>query len=76
MKRNRIIIDYDEDHFTEAQAMAAVSAVISGGRVSDCATGKHYCWLSVFEDGTAVQVRQRRRGQASDSFRVFMETTK
>ena len=62
----RIIVDY-EDSIAPTAAMALVSNVLREGRVSECSTGAHYCWITRFRSlGKPIIVAARRRRQGSD----------
>ena len=66
----RIIIDHPDDVKPDF-ALTLVEFVIREGRVSECSTGKHYCWVTEFKfDKVRVISRQRKKGQTSDSFIV------
>jgi len=64
----KAIVNYDGMVLDEA--LLAVREVVKCGRVSESSTGKHYCWVTTFTDGTVVITREKKRNQSSDSFVV------
>ena len=70
----RIIIDYPEGLDPES-AVGFVTDVIRAGRISECSTGKHYCWVTDFRFfKIRVITRQLRdRSQIRLSWRGFRE---
>jgi len=69
MKR-RIIINIDHDQLTDEQAIALVSQVIDGGRVSETAGRKHYCRLS-FTESRQTAIYATKRTDSTDTFSIW-----
>lgn len=76
----RLIIDYDASDISTADAMAYVSSVVSGGRVSERTINgveaPHFCWVTSFlrPDTTRLYVhtRRKRTGDSADSFLLLI----
>lgn len=68
----KITIDFPED-MGVLNAMAYVTRVINGGRVSEAGGIQHYCWHTTFghDDHVSVTVRQKRTPESADSFLVM-----
>jgi translation initiation factor IF-1 len=63
----KIHIDIRDDIDAE-DAVRRVAQVISGGKISQTKTRKHYCWLTSWKDGICVSVNPYRK---SDCFVVW-----
>lgn len=62
----KVIIEFDEKQVTSSDAMAAVAAVISAGRISS--DGEAFCYLTRFANGLRVSARKNAK---SDKFIVW-----
>jgi len=62
-----------EAGITQAEAIAYIAQVIEEGRISECSTGPHYCWVTKFRDGTLVEMKRKRKANSADSFLVRRE---
>ena len=51
-------------------AMDRVQCVILYGKRSKAAGIDHYCWVTVFPDGTRVTTRHKKKDESADSFIV------
>jgi hypothetical protein len=70
----RIIIDYDDAHFTPVEALRRVFAVATRGYESKGRRGiDHFCWVSTFSDDSVVSIREKKHAGAADSFVVCQE---
>lgn len=69
--KGRIIIDFEGEGITEVVALCKVLTVVKGGRISEAGGMRHFCWGTVFPNGSEVWTRRKKKGQKSDSFRVY-----
>lgn len=72
MKTKRLLIEYPED-LHPTIALSKILVVVAQGQVSENIHGPHYCWHTVFRDGTTVSVNAKRHPDAADSFDIRYE---
>lgn len=69
---NKFYIDIEEDIELE-DALRRVVHVVSQGKISENGKGeKYYCWLTTWNDGICVSVRNYRK---SNCFKVWKRNT-
>jgi len=70
----RIVIEYDQVLETPEMAINRVLEVVKEGQVSNAIVQgypcPHYCWVTTFQDGARVIVRQKRKLLSADSFLI------
>jgi hypothetical protein len=66
-----IIIHIDDDSIDDLEAVTRVRQVMEEGYVSEAAGIPHYCWATVWRNGTTVAATRKRTKDAADSFRVW-----
>lgn len=69
------IIIHIKDDISEEDALGAVSAVVSHGRISKGNKKDHYCWHSCFKSGMCVSTQIKYRTD-SDIFIVHRGQSK
>jgi len=71
----RIIIEYDDTFESPEKAVNRVLEIVKMGYVSNSTVQgypcPHYCWATTFKDGVTVQVREKKRLLAADSFSIM-----
>ncbi len=77
--RHRIVVTRD-DSVTDEDAVRRVLSVIAKGKTSEVemrglngntTINYHYCWVTTWTDGIAVETRRKKYKDSADSFHVY-----